>query len=48
VSVAVSRAVSAEPVEGIPEVAAGDDLAGLIAGAASLRAGDVVSWPRRS
>jgi coenzyme F420-0:L-glutamate ligase/coenzyme F420-1:gamma-L-glutamate ligase len=42
VSVAVSRAVSAEPVEGIPEVAAGDDLAGLIAGAASLRAGDVV------
>jgi coenzyme F420-0:L-glutamate ligase/coenzyme F420-1:gamma-L-glutamate ligase len=30
------------PVEGLPEIAAGDDLAGLIAGAVELEEGDVV------
>ena len=30
------------PVEGLPEVKAGDDLAGLILGAFELRTGDVV------
>jgi coenzyme F420-0:L-glutamate ligase/coenzyme F420-1:gamma-L-glutamate ligase len=30
------------PVEGLPEIGAGDDLAGLIAGAAELEDGDVV------
>lgn len=30
------------PVEGLPEIAAGDDLAALIAGAVELRAGDIV------
>ena len=31
------------PVTGLPEIAAGDDLAGLIGDAADLRDGDVVS-----
>lgn len=35
--------VEVVPVRGLPEIAAGDDLAGLIAGAADLRDGDVVA-----
>ena len=34
--------ISVIPVEGLPEIAAGDDLAALIAGAATLEDGDVV------
>ena len=34
--------ISVRPVEGLPEIRAGDDLAGLIAGRAELEDGDVV------
>ena len=38
----MSPAIAVDPIAGLPEIAEGDDLAGMIAGAAELADGDIV------